>query len=502
MPFPVMGPEYLTTASEVATMDFVRTELGLPAPEVLAWSSDKTKTDVNAEFIMYEKVGGRPLQSVWSETSFTTDKYANTFFAATFSHQHYALCSRFFSQIGSLYYKEDVSEELRQRPLYDSTRTPETPNSSRFRIGPTIERDFYRGGRASLQIDRGPCKFSVNQLHPCSISNGYPGTSAHEYFRAHSSCERACILSQPKSFPSSQRRELLDLLNKFDEVVPALVPDDSSATVILAHPDLHADNLLVSDPTDTSKESIDVDITAWLDWQGATIRPYYLQMPEEPPLFRYSSNPYVNYPSESGGPEYTKGFSNPDLDPVEKKLARKAFQQAERHRSFCSTLKDMNPILNNILAKAPVWKHTHTLARDIMAITTGDAAIPKLSLIRAVEDWNALPNVEVDEETGEAIEKCPVQFSAEEREACFDEMDMLLKAGLLQVAVSRALGISENSDGFVKGSEAQLLEVRKKGEDLLRSYLDGSESDEEREWYEKTWPYQDGLLSMNAESCY
>ena len=63
-----------------------------------------------------------------------------------------------FSQFGSIYYKEDVDPELQARPLY-AEGTPEDESSHRFRIGPSVDRRFYRGGRAYLNIDRGPCAF-------------------------------------------------------------------------------------------------------------------------------------------------------------------------------------------------------------------------------------------------------------------------------------------------------------------------------------------------------
>lgn len=63
-----------------------------------------------------------------------------------------------FSQIGSLYYKEDVSPELQKRPLYAEGMEDEF--SERFRIGPILDRVFYHKGRDLLQADRGPCKYT------------------------------------------------------------------------------------------------------------------------------------------------------------------------------------------------------------------------------------------------------------------------------------------------------------------------------------------------------
>lgn len=42
IPCPMAGPAHLLTASEVATMDFARTVLGIPVPKVLSYSSRAT----------------------------------------------------------------------------------------------------------------------------------------------------------------------------------------------------------------------------------------------------------------------------------------------------------------------------------------------------------------------------------------------------------------------------------------------------------------------------
>ncbi|EGD95975.1 hypothetical protein TESG_03437 [Trichophyton tonsurans CBS 112818] len=50
VPNPNSGIPHFTTASEVATMDFARTKLGLPVPKVLAWNSDaSSENPVGAE---------------------------------------------------------------------------------------------------------------------------------------------------------------------------------------------------------------------------------------------------------------------------------------------------------------------------------------------------------------------------------------------------------------------------------------------------------------------
>jgi hypothetical protein len=68
--------------------------------------------------------------------------------------------SRRFSQIGSLYYKEDVEPALQARRLYADGEDDDDA-SERFRIGPCVDWDMWRGTRAAVELDRGPCKIVV-----------------------------------------------------------------------------------------------------------------------------------------------------------------------------------------------------------------------------------------------------------------------------------------------------------------------------------------------------
>jgi hypothetical protein len=57
IPNPNAGPQFYTLASEVATLDYVRTNLILPVPRVLDWSPT-ADTEVKAEYIITEPLLG------------------------------------------------------------------------------------------------------------------------------------------------------------------------------------------------------------------------------------------------------------------------------------------------------------------------------------------------------------------------------------------------------------------------------------------------------------
>ncbi|WEW58795.1 hypothetical protein PRK78_004263 [Emydomyces testavorans] len=66
VPNPNAGISHYTTASEVATIDFMRNVLKTPAPEVYAWNSRvDSENAVGAEYIIMEKLDGIPLGRVW-----------------------------------------------------------------------------------------------------------------------------------------------------------------------------------------------------------------------------------------------------------------------------------------------------------------------------------------------------------------------------------------------------------------------------------------------------
>ncbi|PYH83028.1 hypothetical protein BO82DRAFT_382665 [Aspergillus uvarum CBS 121591] len=69
VPNPNTGHAHYVVASEVATLDFLRTVLQIPVPRVLSWSSFLQVNPVGAEYILMERVQGQRLSDVWDEMS-------------------------------------------------------------------------------------------------------------------------------------------------------------------------------------------------------------------------------------------------------------------------------------------------------------------------------------------------------------------------------------------------------------------------------------------------
>jgi len=153
-PTSLAGPPHFATASEVATIDFLRRQLAFPIPRVLTWSSRAESTDVGAEFILMEKAPGCLLSDIWEDIP----RYEQGIFAKTLGECERKLLDLSFTHYGSLYYKNDVPVPLRAPTLLEGL-SPDDELNSKFCIGPIARRDFWEAEREHMDINRGPCKF-------------------------------------------------------------------------------------------------------------------------------------------------------------------------------------------------------------------------------------------------------------------------------------------------------------------------------------------------------
>ena len=150
LPYSLTVPKHLTTKSEVATLDFLHSK-GIPVPRVYAWSSESNNA-VGAEYIIMGKAPGKPLEDRW----FTLTPKERVRLVTSFVAVERKLFFFPFDSYGSLYYKDHVPSHLRAN-LYGSETPDQSGDASRFCIGPTTDYMFWRGKRAQLDLNRGPC---------------------------------------------------------------------------------------------------------------------------------------------------------------------------------------------------------------------------------------------------------------------------------------------------------------------------------------------------------
>jgi hypothetical protein len=169
VPNPNVGLPHLTTASEVATMDFVsstsrllscladkyqaRDVLGIPIPKVLAWCSRAHEHAVGAEYIIMEEVRGIELEQVWPKMSIQ-DRFAIVKSIASFQK---AWTSVTFTKYGSLYFSRDLEDTPSSQPLYTDANGDYITNKA-FAIGPSTARGAVHSGKATINFEKGSCK--------------------------------------------------------------------------------------------------------------------------------------------------------------------------------------------------------------------------------------------------------------------------------------------------------------------------------------------------------
>lgn len=125
IPTPIAGPPHYTTASEAATINFLRTVLKLPVPEVLAYSAS-SDNPVGAEYILMERVEGESLSSRW--LSLTTDEVKDIMTQIAVMERK--IFDFQFPAYRSLYHKKGLDGET-QIPVVED-----------FCIGPVSARQF------------------------------------------------------------------------------------------------------------------------------------------------------------------------------------------------------------------------------------------------------------------------------------------------------------------------------------------------------------------------
>ncbi|PGH29552.1 hypothetical protein GX50_07694 [[Emmonsia] crescens] len=255
IPNPNAGRPYYTTASEVATMDFARTVLETPVPQVYAWnaSANDSNNSVGAEFIIMERVSGVPLSDIWWDLQ--PNQKLKVFAQVVRYMKRWTSVS--FNGLGGLYFVEDVDTPSRE-PLYFEEGKP--IRNSRFTIGPSSNREWSDEGRGDIQCDRGPWK---------SIIDYRRAIGDREVTAVKTLChipKHSAMLCGPEPLYQPTAEKKLEALRYYSQILETLLPEDPSLTTShLWHNDLHHENIFVNPDS--------LQILGIIDWQSIQIAP-------------------------------------------------------------------------------------------------------------------------------------------------------------------------------------------------------------------------------------
>ncbi|KAL9094147.1 MAG: hypothetical protein Q9165_003562 [Trypethelium subeluteriae] len=444
LPNPNAGRSHYTIASEVATMDYMRDRLKIPVPKVLAYSTRASTNSVGAEYIVMEKCPGIELGRVWDDLP-GKKRIEVVRQLAGFTAR---LSKASSPAYGSLYYSKDISD-VDSKPVDDT-----------FSVGPTISRTWFDGKRAEVDVHRGPW------------------SSAEEVVNTIINREVACIFNGPGGFPPSKSSKM-SVIEAVRRIVPFIIPtDDAYPASIPWHNDLHSDNIFVN-PDQTT------EVTGIIDWQGVHVSPAFLHV-HDPSLIEYDG-PVLDVFEQ---PQLPSGFA--ELDPVAKKAAR------ELHTA--QSIWDLYQIFTQ--KQAPdllrTLRYRDTLPCQIMTIVgsifdDGETYVQSLlSELATTDIWNKVVRSDVP---------CPLAYSEDQLSKQKDELakwerDIELKAGVIA-----EVGAYTGWDGAVSPEDFdtlyQRLEEAKKN--FLKQEMEsGLGSLNEREQWEKAWPFQNDNRQISS----
>ncbi|EAW11438.1 phosphotransferase family protein [Aspergillus clavatus NRRL 1] len=303
IPNPNAGPSFHTTASEVATMEFARDFLQIPVPQVLGWSAT-SNNPAGSEYIFMEEATGTQLGVIWDELKVVSIE--SKMLSVSFSHY------------GSIYFASDAVEGAVPAKL-----TSEAPSELKehiyktFSIGPTVDRDFWRRERSSMDISRGPWSTPTDY----ALCVGQREMALIKNYAVPKPPSDASLVSTAQKSPEAH----LQLLEKYLKVAPSLMDIDPILTrPTLWHRDLHSSNLFVDDG----------HITAVIDWQGSLAGPLFLQA-QPSPLVDYQGSILLQRP---------ENFD--DLDPEHQAQIKQKIFKSTLFQLYLLETKKRSPLLS------------------------------------------------------------------------------------------------------------------------------------------------------------
>lgn len=151
IPYPITEPRQLVIASEVATMDFLRSH-GIPVPQIYSYSA-ASDNPAGTEYIFMELIRGTNLGDIW----FDLGEKARITVVTKLVELESRLFALEFPASGGLYYTKDLQSG------FDNVKVPiaSATRNNDFCIGPDTRLGLWHGKRAAIQTDRGPCKYQL-----------------------------------------------------------------------------------------------------------------------------------------------------------------------------------------------------------------------------------------------------------------------------------------------------------------------------------------------------
>ncbi|EDR13224.1 uncharacterized protein LACBIDRAFT_292455 [Laccaria bicolor S238N-H82] len=415
IPTPLSGRPHLVTASEVATMEFLRNRLGLKqVPRVLSWSSRSEDTPVGAEYIIMDVADGVELHSVWHQLSMKQRLRLVRQWTLFESKVIKAFSGS--SGYGSLYYRKDVPAEDARDVSVDGQTDQE------FVLGPsTLQTGFWEdryGSPEDVKLDCGPWSDVPSYLQSITQSErvwirrfANPPAAGGRSFVA--PWEPPSHLQIPQNH--------LRLLDQYDSIAKYFIPSDER---------LHRPTFTLRDSNQgnifLSREALErdgtIEISAVIDWQHTAVLPLYLT---------------ALIPRFIEQVEPAPGQAEEDLR-KETAYLRKAY-----HALYQDTGLDV------VWASALSFGDKFSMAQQLPSAAQfcwhGGYVKLKRLLIRAATEWDSIVGPEVPCPLGPETFSKEAIAQAEEEERTWMEMEDARES------IEKAVGIE--NDGWVRSED-------------------------------------------------
>ncbi|KAI9748388.1 MAG: hypothetical protein M4579_007239, partial [Chaenotheca gracillima] len=392
LPYPMTLPKNYATASEVATMDYVRLH-GIPVPRIHDYSTTSENL-VGSEYIIMEKVKGKELGESWF--SMTSEERLKI------TSQIVKLETLLFSiklpASGSIYYRRDLG------PQVESVDIPGTGEGEGFCIGRTLSND---GVRSTKDVLRAVGRRELTWTKYCAR----PRFPYEALYRE--------IYDYQKVYPTDHIKILSDYMQIAEYIGPK--EGDKLGRPVLRHADLQPNNLFVSDS---------MDLLGVIDWQLCSVLPLFLHT-GLPNHFQHFNDPGFDQLVE---PRLPDNFA--ELDVQEQDAARELFRRRQLHYFYIDLTAKLNRDhhdafnLDFIMLRKLLFDGAGTPWE-------GDNTTLKSHLIRANEVWPLLTSAEDGSDLS-----CPITYDPEETERCLDLNSQQEEVQTLMDKARRCLGVN------------------------------------------------------------
>ena len=256
-------------------------------------------------------------------------------------------------------------------------------------------------------------------------------------------------------------KDHISLLSQYGLVAPYVVPSQEDlASPTLRHPDLHQSNIFLR-PQST-------EILGIIDWQGASILPFFLQSG-----FPVACGRDPGHPQTLEKPKLSDNFEEMDPEEQEEALMKLKHDQANLYYTAATGLKCERHMR---ALRLPYLEMRQYLVRQAGMPWDGDLVNLRAALIGVYSKWDNLVG-------GRA---CPISFTDEEVRFAMQESKEWNEAAEILTTIRDSLGIDgeggtdpENYDRACALNQAWRIQMLKEAKA------------EEKEQCWQIWPFKD-----------